>query len=98
MEQLERRISRIKRRLKKRKAWIHGYLDDFVDNQTRIIANNLYNQGLEAQVKFLLEHGITVNEIVKEGKRVRKLVVDHFTGMAENGKHKHRHRNRHSDH
>jgi hypothetical protein len=72
---IEHNTKRVISKLQRKKAWTRGYLDDLVDSTTRIIMNDVNNKGRTAQVKFLLSHGWSVNEIVNEGRRVRKLIV-----------------------
>lgn len=77
----ETATERVIRKLKYNKAFVSGYLDDLVDNETRLIMNNVNNKGRTSQVKFLLNQGWSVDEIVHEGKRVRKLIVKHVKGF-----------------
>jgi hypothetical protein len=73
-EQLERRMARVKRRLKRKDAWHCNYLDELVDSVLRIKCNRLANSGPQAQCKFLLRNGYTVDEIVSYARRLRKSV------------------------
>jgi predicted transcriptional regulator len=77
MSDMQRVISKLQRK----KAWQSGYLDELVDSTTRLIMNDVNNKGRTAQVKFLLDNGWSVNEIVSEGKRIRTLIVKHVKGM-----------------
>lgn len=83
------RIETIKRRLKRKHAWKPNYLDGLVDNTTRIIMNQLANKGPRAQCEFLLEHGVTVDEIVKHGKEVSHYIRKHAKELNLNARRRH---------
>jgi len=78
---IEHNTQRVIGKLQRKKAWQSGYLDELVDSTTRLIMNDVNNKGRTAQVKFLLDNGWSVNEIVSEGKRIRTLIVKHVKGM-----------------
>ena len=67
----------IKKRLVKRRAWHHNYLDDMVEDALRIKGNQLASAGPREQVKFLIDCGYTSDEIVKSAKRIRKYITKH---------------------
>ena len=81
----------IKRRLKRKEAWQHNYLDDLVTSTMRSKANQLSNKGPRAQCNYLLQNGWTIDEIVEEGRRVRRLIRKHMSGLVPK-KHKHKHK------
>jgi hypothetical protein len=76
-------VETIKRRLKRKDAWHRNYLDDLVDSATRVLANDLANDGPRAQCEFLLQNGWTVDEIVSAGRKVRRLIHKHMSGLIE---------------
>ena len=78
---IEHNTQRVIGKLQRKKAWQSGYIDELVDSTTRLIMNDVNNKGRTAQVKFLLDNGWSVNEIVSEGKRIRTLIVKHVKGM-----------------
>lgn len=80
----------IKRRLKRHDSWHCNYLDILVDSELRMQGNTLANKGPRQQCRFLLKHGWTIDEIVKEGKRQRKYIVKQMQGMAKPTKTKRR--------
>ena len=80
------RVETIKRRLLRKKAWQANYLDECVDSTLRIMGNELSNKGPRAQVKFLLAHGWSVKEIVREGRRVKKWIVKQVVYSLKNKK------------
>lgn len=67
-------VETVVRRLKRKDAYRHNYLDDLVDSTLRMLGNTLANRGPLAQCKFLLANGWTVREIVKHGQRTRKMI------------------------
>lgn len=85
-------VEKIKRRLKRKDAWHYNYLDEIVENTMRIKQNQLANRGPRAQVKFLLRNGWNKEEIIKEGRRVRRIIYKAMSAMATpKKKHHHRH-------
>lgn len=88
-------VETIKRRLKRKNAWHHNYLDEIVDSTLRSIGNKLSNDGPRAQVTFLLKNGWEIKEIVAAGYKVQKLIVTHVKGVHES---KHRRRRNVSKH
>ncbi len=87
---MDKDIETIKRRLKRKDAWRVGYIDDLVESTVRIMQNELYNKGIRAQCNFLMQNGVSVDEIVEEGKKVRKLISKHMKGIVSDTKHRHR--------
>lgn len=83
------KVETIKRRLKRKNAWHHNYLDELVDTETRSLCNWLANKGPRAQCQYLINNGWTVDEIVKEGKRQRRHIEDHFKSINGSKKRKH---------
>lgn len=92
-------VETIKRRLKRKEAWQFNFLDELVTSTMRTMGNHLANKGPRAQCEFLLEHGWTIDEIVKEGRRVRRLIRKHNAGfmstssgkiLGPKSKHKHK--------
>jgi len=88
-------LIRIKKRLKRKKAWGKGYLDEMARNQVNILLNGYSD---EQMVKFLLKAGFSVNEIFKEARSVQKVVVRHYKNLARGrdespDRHSRRHKN-----
>lgn len=101
-DKIERKINEIRTRLKKRKIWNLGYLEEMARNQAQLMVNEWSNTGRDYPlVKFLLERGFTPDNIVAEAKNTRDTVRNHQTYLAKinsqqekkNRKHKkHKHR------
>ena len=81
IDEQKEQVETIKRRLNRKDAWHHNYLDDLVDSEMRALANRLANNGPRAQSHFLLNNGWTVKEIVKHGRRTRKSIYKHMKEM-----------------
>lgn len=75
-------VNTIKRRLKRKDAWKFNYLDELVDSAMRSKANHLANKGPRAQCDYLLRNGWTIDEIVKEGIRVRRAIREHMSKLV----------------
>jgi len=84
-EQVLRRLLRIKRRLKKKKSWGFGYLEEMTRNQAQIMINSFSE---DQMVEFLLKRGFSVDEILGEAKYMQQIVRNHQTYLAKiNDKH-----------
>lgn len=94
-EQLEKRTKRIKRKLKSKGIWGLGYLEEITRNQAQVMINGFSE---EQMIKFLLKRSFSVDEILSEARKMKKLLYDHFKGITGNHARKHRHRSRNKTH
>ncbi len=84
---IEAQVETVRRRLKRKHAWGFHYMEDLARDAAQQMINDLTNHKSDSYlVQFLLERGFSPEEIVHEGKRVRKLVVRHHKKIHEKEK------------
>jgi hypothetical protein len=51
------------------------FLDEMIDNQLRLLLNELMGSETDRKVRFLLRRGLSSVDILKEAKEAKKIVV-----------------------
>lgn len=79
-EAQERKARIVRNKMKRKRAWGFSYLEELARNQAQVMINEYVSDrkhGETRMVKFLLRRGFSVKEIVREARRVRKMIVSH---------------------